>query len=34
MRIPNENDLRDNEKFVDILGSLFHQFLTTQEGNL
>ena len=29
-----ENELQNNEKFIDILSSLFHQFLITSEGEL
>lgn len=29
-----ETELRDNEKVVDNVGSLIHQFLITQEGRL
>lgn len=29
-----EAELRDNERIVDTVGSLFHQFLITREGSL
>ena len=34
MYLSNEEELRNNEKFIDITASLLHQFIITQEGEL
>lgn len=30
----NEHELSGNEKFVDLFGSLLHQFITSKQGNV